>query len=80
MSARRASWFRAKFAAGEVAMPKAKPKSPPAEAPAPEPEILQRLETPSRWNMALVAGGLVLAAGLSALAVRGAMKKGKGEG
>ena len=72
-------------------MPKSKPKplppvefgpepaveAAPAVAPtAGEPEILKRLETPSRWSWALVAGGVVLAAGLSAFAVRGAMRKG----
>ncbi|HEY3950896.1 hypothetical protein [Phenylobacterium sp.] len=58
-------------------------KTPPPEAPAPappgEPEILTRLEAPSRWSWALVAGGVVLAAGLSVFAIRGAMKKGKAE-
>jgi hypothetical protein len=63
-------------------MPRAKPKTPPADftaEPPPvaggEPPILQRLEAPSKWSWALVAGGVVLAAGLSAFAVRGAMKK-----
>lgn len=60
-------------------MPKSKPTPPPPEEvavpPAAEPAILQRLETPSKWNMVLVAGGLVLAAGLGVFAMRGAMKK-----
>ncbi|MBS0364151.1 MAG: hypothetical protein JSR98_22490 [Proteobacteria bacterium] len=54
----------------------------PAAAPAPlgEPEILQRLDAPAKWSWALVAGGVVLAAGLSVFAIRGAVKKGERKG
>jgi len=60
--------------------PKAKPQSKPAPAPAPpalaeEPAILQRLDAPSKWNMAMVATGLTIAAGLSLFAIRGWMRK-----
>ena len=36
-----------------------------------EPAILQRLEATPKWNLALVTGGLVLAAGLGVFAIRG---------
>ncbi len=50
----------------------------PAALSAEEPAILARLEAPSKWSLALITGGLVLAAGLGVFAVRGAMRK-KGE-
>ena len=45
------------------------PARPPATTD--EPAILKRLEAPSRWSLALVAGGLTIAAGLSLFAIRG---------
>ncbi len=36
-----------------------------------EPAILKRLEATPKWNLALVAGGLTIAAGLSIFAIRG---------
>jgi len=47
----------------------------PAPPAADEPAILKRLEATPKWSLALVTGGLVLAAGLSAFAIRGAMRK-----
>ncbi|MBS0332083.1 MAG: hypothetical protein JSS35_04905, partial [Proteobacteria bacterium] len=73
---------RARSKPAPMADPAAEHAAPPAVEPAPapvaaaEPEILQRLDTPARWSWALVAGGVVLAAGLSVFAVRGAMRKG----
>ena len=71
-------------------MPKSKKPAPTPSAdvaqavppePGGEPAILQRLDAPAKWSWALVAGGVVLAAGLSLFAVRGAMKRGsKSEG
>ncbi|WP_372784974.1 hypothetical protein [Phenylobacterium sp.] len=40
-----------------------------------EPAILKRLEATPKWNLALVAGGLTIAAGLSVFAIRGWMRK-----
>jgi hypothetical protein len=61
-------------------MARSKPKPPAGEpARAPEPEILARLEPPAKWSWALVAGGVVLAAGMSVFAIRGAMRKKKRE-
>lgn len=42
-----------------------------APASSDEPQILKRLDAPPKWNIALVAGGLVIAAGLSVFAIRG---------
>ena len=60
--------------------PKAKPQSEPVTEPAPpavaeEPAILQRLDAPSKWNIAMVATGLTIAAGLSVFAIRGWMRR-----
>ena len=61
----------------DAALPKSKRAAEtPAEPPAGEPEILQRLDAPAKWAWAWVAGGMVLAAGLSVFAVRGAIRKG----
>ena len=51
--------------------------APVASAPVAveEPAILKRLEATPKWNLALVTGGLLLAAGLSVFALRGAMRK-----
>jgi hypothetical protein len=40
-----------------------------------EPAILKRLEATPKWNLALVAGGLTIAAGLSMFAIRGWMRR-----
>jgi hypothetical protein len=40
-----------------------------------EPAILKRLELSPTWNVALVAGGVALVAGLGALAFRGMMRR-----
>lgn len=40
-----------------------------------EPAILKRLESTPKWNLALVASGLAIAAGLSVFAVRGWMRR-----
>jgi hypothetical protein len=50
-------------------------ESADAPASAEEPAILTRLEATPKWNLALVTGGLVLAAGLSVFAIRGALRK-----
>ena len=64
--------------------PKAKSQTQPAPAPvsipappavAEEPAILQRLDAPSKWNIAVVATGLTIAAGLSLFAIRGWMRR-----
>ena len=66
--------------------PKAKPPTEPPVEPAPavqaappavadEPAILQRLDAPSKWNIAMVATGLTIAAGLSVFAIRGWMRR-----
>jgi hypothetical protein len=72
----------ADFGGAPVLQPQPEPAPPPIAAPASgdEPEILQRLDAPAKWSWALVAGGVVLAAGLSVFAVRCAMKKSRGEG
>ena len=59
-----------------LAGPATEAVAPPVPPVAAEPEILQRLDAPSKWSWAWVAGGVVLAAGLSVFAVRGAMKRG----
>jgi hypothetical protein len=55
---------------------------PPAPAPVSEPEaeadepaILQRLEATPKWSGAIVAGGLMLVAGLSFFAIRGMTRR-----
>ncbi len=48
----------------------AAPARPPATM-TDEPAILKRLEAPSKWSLALVAGGLTIAAGLGLFAIRG---------
>jgi hypothetical protein len=60
----------------------AKPTPEPAPAPASEsvleadePEIVQRLDAPSKWSGAVVAGGLMLVAGLSFFAIRGITRR-----
>ena len=40
-----------------------------------EPAILKRLEATPKWNLALVTGGLAIAAGLSVFAIRGWMRR-----
>jgi hypothetical protein len=40
-----------------------------------EPAILKRLDATPKWNLALVASGLAIAAGLSLFALRGWMRK-----
>jgi hypothetical protein len=61
--------------------PTAKPAPAPAPEPSPAPEpapgpeadepaIVQRLDEPSKWSGALVAGGLMLVAGVSFFAIR----------
>jgi hypothetical protein len=40
-----------------------------------EPAILKRLDATPKWNLALVAGGLSIAAGLSLFAIRGWMRR-----
>jgi hypothetical protein len=52
----------------------------PAPEPTPEPEaeepaIVQRLDAPSKWSGALVAGGLMLVAGVSFFAIRGLRRR-----
>jgi hypothetical protein len=42
-----------------------------APASSDEPQILKRLDVTPKWNIALVAGGLMIAAGLSVFAIRG---------
>jgi hypothetical protein len=62
-------------AAPDVAAP-AVPTAPADDAVAEalaatdEPAIVSRLEAPSRWSGALVAGGLMLVAGASVFAIR----------
>jgi len=50
-----------------------RPAAPPATMD--EPAILKRLEATPKWNLALVAGGLTIAAGLSLFAIRGWMRR-----
>jgi len=40
-----------------------------------EPAILKRLEATPKWSLALVTGGLVLAAGLGVFAIRGLRRR-----
>ena len=44
---------------------------PPTPAADDTPAIFKRLEATPKWNLALVAGGLAIAAGLSLFAIRG---------
>ncbi|THD62292.1 hypothetical protein [Phenylobacterium sp.] len=80
------AWAQAGWAAedidhaqGLVTFRKAAPLTPmepsPSAAPADEPAILTRLDATPKWSGALIAAGLVLAAGLSVFAVHGAMRK-----
>lgn len=46
-----------------------------AEGASDEPAILKRLELGRGWGMALLAGGVALAAGLGALALRGVLRR-----
>jgi hypothetical protein len=48
---------------------------PPAPGADDTPAILKRLEATPKWNLALVAGGLTIAAGLSLFAIRGWMRR-----
>ena len=68
----------ATFRKAGAAAPSLAPTPPPVE-PAPtagdEPAILKRLEVTPKWSLALVTGGLVLAAGLGVFAIRGWMRK-----
>jgi hypothetical protein len=48
---------------------------PPAPAADDTPAILKRLEATPKWNLALVTGGLAIAAGLSMFAIRGWMRR-----
>ena len=55
-----------------------KPAMEPAVELAPEadePAIVQALDAPSKWSGALVAGGLMLVAGLSFFAIRGMARR-----
>jgi len=65
--------FRKASAAAPPAVAEAEPARPPSVAD--EPAILKRLEATPKWSLALVTGGLVLAAGLGVFAIRGAMRK-----
>ncbi|MGZ6039337.1 MAG: hypothetical protein ACXWKR_11750 [Phenylobacterium sp.] len=54
------------------------PEMPVPQTPGPEadePAIVQRLDAPSKWSGAIVAGGLMLVAGLSFFAVRGLTRR-----
>jgi hypothetical protein len=65
-------------AAGKVTFRRKDAPSPDAPGPLAtldEPAILKRLEVTPKWNLALVAGGLTIAAGLSVFAIRGWMRK-----
>jgi hypothetical protein len=60
----------------------AEPAPEPAPAPvsepvldADEPAIVQGLDAPSKWSGAIVAGGLMLVAGLSFFAIRGITRR-----
>jgi hypothetical protein len=58
--------------------PGSKRLAEPAMAEAPEtdePAIVQRLDAPSKWSGAIVAGGLMVVAGLSFFAVRGLTRR-----
>jgi hypothetical protein len=59
-------------AAAVPAVPTAPADDVAAEPPAAtdEPAIVSRLEAPSKWSGALVAGGLMLVAGASVFAIR----------
>ncbi|HEV7385967.1 MAG TPA: hypothetical protein VGN89_13890 [Phenylobacterium sp.] len=57
----------------KIAAPAAAPARPLASTD--EPAILKRLEVTPKWNLALVAGGLTIAAGLSLFAIRGWMRR-----
>ena len=48
---------------------------PEAAADAEEPAILQRLDATPKWSAAIVAGGLMLVAGLSVFAIRGITRR-----
>jgi hypothetical protein len=68
---------RATFRKAAAAAPPAVAEAEPAPLPsvADEPAILKRLEATPKWSLALVTGGLVLAASLGVFAIRGAMRK-----
>lgn len=65
---------RVKRAAADAPAAIESPAPEPA-ASAEEPAIVRRLEAPSKWGGALVAGGLMLVAGLSFFAVRGLTRR-----
>jgi len=65
--------FRKAAAAASPAVAEAEPAPLPSVAD--EPAILKRLEATPKWSLALVTGGLVLAASLGVFAIRGAMRK-----
>lgn len=66
---------QATFRRAQVAAASAVVEPMPAAVSGDEPAILRRLEATPKWNLALVTGGLVLAAGLSVFAIRGAMRR-----
>jgi hypothetical protein len=57
----------------KIAGPVAAPARPPSTTD--EPAILKRLDATPKWNLALVASGLAIAAGLSLFAIRGWMRR-----
>lgn len=66
----------AKSVVAEAAAPVVMPEPAPEPAPATdEPAILQRLEATPKWSGAVVAGGLMLVAGLSFFAIRGLRRR-----
>jgi hypothetical protein len=75
-------WEVGEVADGEVTFRKLAAPAPtgegefqPPPAVADEPAILKRLELSPAWNVALVAGGIALVAGLGALMLRGVTRR-----
>jgi hypothetical protein len=64
---------KAEPAVAEAPTPEAAPEAPTPEAD--EPPIVQALDAPSKWSGAVVAGGLMLVAGLSVFAIRGLRRR-----
>ncbi|HEY2750349.1 DUF7662 domain-containing protein [Phenylobacterium sp.] len=60
-----------KIAPVEAAVARAHPAEPTDDTPA----ILKRLDASPSWGLAIVAGGLALAAGLGALAIGGLLRR-----
>ena len=65
---------KTKRAAAKPAAPAPPPLAEPA-AEAEEPAILQRLDATPKWSGAIVAGGLMIVAGLSFFAIRGLTRR-----